>query len=549
MSEKTKYAFIIGTGRCGSTWLSQMLNSNPELCVPPEIQLLFEYSGNGNRLYEEFLLAGQQGLTGDQLSAVIERGCPYNLDQFFDYRTFCRQDITPKRTLRTFVSAFYSAIAEHHHKRWFIEQTPWYGQRLDLMAALFPDAKFIHVVRDGRDVALSFARTEWWHKSARLNLSRWQKEVKKIALDAKFLLKPNTYLEIKYEDLVADTPAALKIICLFLGVDFDPGMLNPQTFIDYDTFCKIDISQVSSQAYSAWRKQKDKVVFSDNVQAWRKNDGVFNKRLPVQISDWLSYYGYPVEATDTQETEVTHLREYSLNALEQENLEQACHIQNLEQSVADSAERLEKIKVLKQALSKQTEHAVIVIDEWHARGELIDQLSEKYQVLERLCSEQEGMVSELGQTINDLRREIVSLTEQMLELEQALQAREALLKQVGETNLALTKESADRGEHIIVLERFLAEQVRQFEGTTVHLVSREQLIQELTASVEALTALGARQTKRIEQLMFDSVVSANTNSKLIQDITDRELLIESLEGRLNEFERSWYGMLRKSLSK
>ena len=434
MSEKIKQAFIIGTGRCGTTWLAQMMNSNPVLCVPPEIQLLFEYSSNGNRLHEEYLLANEQGLDSDQLISIIERCCPHNLDQFFDYPEFCRQDSTPKRSFREFVTAFYAAVAESHGKRWLIEQTPWYGQRLDLATALFPQAKFIHVVRDGRDVALSFSRTTWWHRSARLNLSRWQREIKKIALDATFILKPKAYLEVKYENLVADTTAELRKICTFLCVDFDPVMLDPQGFIDYDQFCKFDMGQVSSQAYSVWRKEKSKTVFADNVEAWRKNASAFDKSLPPEISNWLSHYGYPVETPDETEVENLHLREYSLNALEQDNLEKSQHIQKLEQSASDyaqyignaslvekdwaargellehlgctihsleqnNAEQVEKIYALERALAEQTSLATLNKDDWQARGELIDQLGEKFKALEQERAAGAELTAELQQTL------------------------------------------------------------------------------------------------------------------------------------------------------
>lgn len=549
MSEKIKQAFIIGTGRCGTTWLAQMLNSNPALCVPPEVQLLFEYSGNGNRLYEEYILAKGQGLDSEQLISIIERNCPHNLDQFFDYPAFCRQDSTPKRSFREFVTAFYTAVAQSHGKRWLIEQTPWYGQRLDLVTVLFPQAKFIHVVRDGRDVALSFSRTAWWHRSARLNLSRWQREIKKIALDATFFLKPKAYLEVKYENLVADTTAELRKICTFLGVDFDPVMLDPQGFIDYDQFCKFDMGQVSSQAYSAWRKEKSKTVFADNVEAWRKNDSVFDKSLPPEISNWLSHYGYPVETPDETEVENLHLREYSLNALEQDNLEKSQHIQKLEQSVSvyaqhignaslvekdwaargellehlgstihvleqENAERVEKIYALERELVRQTELATLIKDDWQARGELIDQLCEKFNALE-----QERAVG--AELTAELQRTLVAQAEQVVEFEQALQAREQLL----------------------------AEQIEQSDVAKKYLVTREALIQQLTASIEALNSTSKQQAGKIEQLMFDIFVSANTNSQLVQEIADQKLLIENLEGRLNEFERSWYGILKKRLSK
>ena len=172
MSFAVKNAFIVGTGRCGTSWLAQMLNCHAEICVPPEIQLLFEYADNGSRLFEEFTLAGENGLEAEQLVSIIERSCPHKLEMFFDYREFCRSEDAPKTSIVDFVAAFYGAIAKSYGKSWLIEQTPWYGSRLDLLSQLFPQAKVIHMVRDGRDVALSFSRTNWWHASPLLNLAR-----------------------------------------------------------------------------------------------------------------------------------------------------------------------------------------------------------------------------------------------------------------------------------------------------------------------------------------------------------------------------------------
>src|ERR1700722_5454855 len=99
-----------------------MLNSHPEICVPPEIQVLFEYSDNGNRLFEEFSLSNEKGVDGERLASIVERSCPHNLQQFFDYPNFCRREDTPRWSLDEFAPAFYSAIARYHGKAWLVEQ-------------------------------------------------------------------------------------------------------------------------------------------------------------------------------------------------------------------------------------------------------------------------------------------------------------------------------------------------------------------------------------------------------------------------------------------
>ncbi|WP_460153864.1 sulfotransferase family protein [Pseudomonas sp. S2_B07] len=666
-------AFIIGTGRCGTTWLGQMLNSHAELCVPPEIQLLFEYSGNGNRLFEEFFLADQKGLSGEQLASVIERCCPHKLEMFFDYQEFCRKHDTPKMSLAEFVKSFYAAIASSHGKSWLVEQTPWYGQRLDLVSKLFPDAKFIHMVRDGRDVALSFARTTWWHISPRLNLARWQREIKKIATDANSFLKPDCYLEVKYEDLVASPESELRKVCTFLGIDFDPHMLDPQGFIDYDKLCKFDMAQVSSKAYSAWRERKDGAVFSENVEAWRKTDNLFDDFLPTEISGWLSRYGYEVRETASTEVEKNRSRhEYSFGALEQDNLARASHIHTLEQELTRKAEcldvlekewvargilieqlgksmdllthesesRAEHIRTLEQVLAKQTRQAGVIEKEWGARGELLDELAatiealtqesqgrvEYIQTLEQALFQQTeqasaigkeweargDLLAELSRTINVLteesqgRLECIRLLEQSLaqqaehssSVEKEWQARGELLDQLVTTidalrheskgraehihtleqNLfkqaehvnnvekewegrgqlldqltttldAFKQESEGRAEHIKVLEQVLLQKTGQLEETETRWENRGNVIDTLTQSVEALTQETKSQAEHIEQLSQENIVSLNRNSQLDQEIADQKVLIDQLEERLNEFRRSWYGILKEYLGK
>ncbi|WP_223462055.1 sulfotransferase family protein [Pseudomonas sp. A-R-26] len=373
MAYSMNNAFIIGTGRCGTSWLGQMLNSHAEVCVPPEIQLLFEYSGNGDRLFEAFSQAGPSGLDGELIASIIKQGCPHKLEMFFDYAEFCCREDTPRSSAAVFVEAFYAAIAKAHGKTWLIEQTPWYGQRLDLVSRIFPNAKFIHVVRDGRDVALSFARTPWWHASPRLNLSRWQREIKKIALDAAFYLDASAYLEVKYESLVANTEFELERICEFLGIDFDPCMLNPKKLIDYDQFCKFDMKQVSSQVYSDWRQRKDSTSFSENVGAWQRAEGMFLAPLPPQIASWLSHYGYEIERDSQSEVDVfQYHQEYSFNALERElasqKTESARLLDVVEQQISHNS-------ALQDELTRQVEHAQLVEQDWLARGELIQQHS------------------------------------------------------------------------------------------------------------------------------------------------------------------------------
>jgi hypothetical protein len=73
-------AFIIGTGRCGTTYLAQILNAHSKICVPPEMQCVFEYDTNGSRFYESIALDAI--VDADAAADLLERSCPHDLARF-----------------------------------------------------------------------------------------------------------------------------------------------------------------------------------------------------------------------------------------------------------------------------------------------------------------------------------------------------------------------------------------------------------------------------------------------------------------------------------
>ncbi|MDT4842540.1 hypothetical protein FQZ97_764480 [compost metagenome] len=156
-------------------------------------------------------------------------------------------------------------------------------------------------------------------------------------------------------------------------------MLDLKGFIDYDQFCKFDMAQASSQAYSVWRQRKDVAVFSENVEAWRRTDNLFHEPLPGEISNWLSRYGYSVGEADLPEAErLQYHQDYSFSALEPLNLAQSGQIQALEG-----------------ALTRQAEHINVAEEDWAARGDLIGQLAKTIEDQSRQIEEQSGRIKEL----------------------------------------------------------------------------------------------------------------------------------------------------------
>jgi hypothetical protein len=111
------------------------------------------------------------------------------------------------------------AKAEVSGRPHFAEKTPRHVHRLDLIRRLVPGARFVLMVRDGRDVTASFLRRMGEVETGR---ARWIEDNRPVlaargAADATIL---------RYEDLVADPEARLRAVCAFAGLPFAPEMLR-----------------------------------------------------------------------------------------------------------------------------------------------------------------------------------------------------------------------------------------------------------------------------------------------------------------------------------
>jgi hypothetical protein len=286
-------AFIVGTGRCGTTILAQILNVHSMICVPPELQFLCEYSQNGERLHEVFASGKNENFNAADYISLIGERCPKQFDLYFDYKSYFEGQKYPIRNLKSLANDLFFRIAETKGKSIFVEHTPWYGQRIDILNSLFPKAKYIHVVRDGRDVAISYAKTPWWHKDLAANLDRWAYEALNIAESAKNILAPEQMLLVKYEELVQDPEQYLRIICEHLGVEFERNMMRPENYENYAKYRKEGAAHAKpSAALENWRLNKVGPFFSSNAYAWRSQSQNAFKQISSNAKNALQYFGY-----------------------------------------------------------------------------------------------------------------------------------------------------------------------------------------------------------------------------------------------------------------
>jgi hypothetical protein len=122
------------------------------------------------------------------------------------------------------VRTFYSLYAEKHGKTRFGDKTPLYALDMPAIRSLLPEVRFVHIIRDGRDVALSL-RKMWFAPSQEITelASYWMRIVTTARTQGR---NSDAYLELRYEDLLSETAENLRRICRFLKLDFDASMLQ-----------------------------------------------------------------------------------------------------------------------------------------------------------------------------------------------------------------------------------------------------------------------------------------------------------------------------------
>ena len=211
---------VLGVRRSGTTLLRVMLDRNPELAVPDESYFVPQ-------------LARRHRTPVDPAAFVDDlRRLPTLVDWGLSPASV-QARLRPGMTTGEAIAAVFAAYAAERGKARWGDKTPLYMQHLDLLERLFPDARFVHLIRDGRDAALSFLSvpaglmTEGWgHPQDAAGFAcQWATEVAS-ARELGARVGGQRYRELRYEALVADPEGELRAVCAFAGLEFDPAMLD-----------------------------------------------------------------------------------------------------------------------------------------------------------------------------------------------------------------------------------------------------------------------------------------------------------------------------------
>jgi sulfotransferase family protein len=209
---------IVGSPRSGTTLLRFMLDSHPEVAIPPEtgfLSIADRFTGSGDGLRRGFFDA-LRGFPPDA-PGWTDFGIP---DDLFWSALLRIEPFSVAEGYR----AFYRVYAARFAKNRWGDKTPMYCLHIPTIEAVLPEAHFIHVIRDGRDVALSL-RNMWFSPgpSIEAQAEHWHLCVSTARQSG---ARCRNYCEVRFEDLVRHGARALKGICGFLGLEDSPELLR-----------------------------------------------------------------------------------------------------------------------------------------------------------------------------------------------------------------------------------------------------------------------------------------------------------------------------------
>jgi Sulfotransferase family len=267
--------FILGSGRSGTSLLSRMLNQHPNLAVPPESHLYntfhpwLGYYGN---------LAAEQN-RANLVADIVATG------PLRDWLPRLEADEVLVQVHGDDFGAVVDAVmrawaAKQGKKRWG-EKTPHHIRYWRHISADFKRPPLIHVVRDGRDVAISMMKARFGPKTIYSCAEGWRAYLEQVD-KVKSKQPTELFFAVAYEDLLENPKQTLKDVCNFLGEAYAPEML------DYYR----DTAPYPTDVRN--RENLAKPVIVDNKQKWRTEMSKDEVRVFEAVAgDALANYGYP----------------------------------------------------------------------------------------------------------------------------------------------------------------------------------------------------------------------------------------------------------------
>ena len=266
--------FVVGAPRSGTTLLQQMLHAHRNIAVAPETHVTM-------KPYERRLTFGDLSRAENRrrLGEWLTRTEQIGFRKLgLDADMIVEQIVRAPPTLGSVLATVFRAYARQHGKGRWGDKRPGHIQKVPKLRRMFPDAQFVHLIRDGRDAVSSLNAMPWYGGDLYTAILTWRDAVdtgRRLAAG----LGPDGYFELRYEDLVTATERELTKLCAFLGEDFDPAMLESHR-----------LARRQWPRRRAWHRRTYEAANDQRVGAWADRfepweAGVVEHTLRARLAD------------------------------------------------------------------------------------------------------------------------------------------------------------------------------------------------------------------------------------------------------------------------
>src|SRR5262245_34435300 len=225
----TPFVFLVGCARSGTTLLQRVVDAHPRIAITPEMHWITDFFRGRKWL-------GRHGrVTSEQVAGMVE------------HKRFRQFEFSPEQfqgllgsadplSYRQFLEGIFGLYSRIKGKGLVGNKTPAYVRRIPNLHSIWPEAKFVHLIRDGRDVCLSVlnwdhsyktaGRYSIWAEDPVTTTALWWEWKVRFGRQGEQLLGRALHYEMRYEDLVSRQDDACARLCEFLRLPYDAAMLR-----------------------------------------------------------------------------------------------------------------------------------------------------------------------------------------------------------------------------------------------------------------------------------------------------------------------------------
>lgn len=286
--------FIVGAPRSGTTMLQYRLRKHPRISLPTgESHFIVPLCQNAEEFGDLTKIENIRAV----LATMYKQSAEFlNKDLHgirFDIDELARELHEEKRSsIATLISGIFEKNARGEGKIRWGDKTPYYVLHMTRLIEWFPDAKIVHIIRDGRDVALSLfgRRHDFRIYNIHLAAKYWQQYVE-IGCETGARLGPKVYIEVRFEDILSDPSGTFKKICTFLGEKYDHKMFDLHPAVNPGK-TPLVYQPINEENKEKWRRE----MTSWQIRVFEAAAGDTLKRLGYRVNGKFGKLPLPLRA-------------------------------------------------------------------------------------------------------------------------------------------------------------------------------------------------------------------------------------------------------------